>query len=1157
MHTTTDRMKKWGLSYEGNRQNKKGRSDLRSRIISAMLALAFLLGLLSGCGTNATQVEQPRYTSYREIPNVTEDEIDAIEALKAQAEYFSYGMLPSTELFIDVQKGEMNGFAVLFCDWLSELFDFEFRPAFYEWGDLIAGLESGEIDFSGELTPTDERKNPSDPNTKPYYMTDPFAVRLIRSFRIRHNRSLGEISNSQPIRYIFLAGTSNIADVTALLQGDYEIILVNDYHSVYEKLKSGEGDAFISEDNVEDAFDIYNDIIAEDFLPVVYSPVSFTTQNPALLPVISVVQKALEGNAIHHVTDLIKKGYDEYIKHKFFTRLSEDEQEYIRNHPVVMFAAEYENYPMSFYNEQEKAWQGVVFDVLDEIEKFTGLSFKLANDPTAEWPEILAMLDKGEVSLVSELIRTPEREGSYLWPSTVLLSDNYALISKSEYPNISINEVLYARIGVPRNTAYQELFETWFPNHKNTIMYEGSDISIDALARDEVDMIVSSMFKLLALTNFREETGYKANVVFDRVVDSTFGININETALCSIINKALEMVDTRGIAGQWTRKTYDYRVRLAQERLPWIIGSTALGVMLVLLVLFSTAFFRRKRSESNRLNILVQERTAEAVAASQAKSVFLANMSHEIRTPMNAIIGMTTIAESSNDINRNKYAIKKIKEAAKHLLGIINDVLDISKIEADKFELSPVSFDFDKMLQKVVDIINFRVDEKRQHFHVNVDSHIPQILIGDDQRLAQVITNLLSNAVKFTPEEGSITLDASLVSASTDDYKLKISVKDTGIGISVEQKDRVFHAFEQAETATTRNFGGTGLGLSISKRIIEMMGGDIWVESEPGLGSTFTFTAVLKKGNIDQKHQLDRSVKWSDLRLFAVDDDPDIRDFFMDTALSLGIPCVVAESGEEAAEMLLQDDNYDIFFVSWTLPKMSGIELSKHIRLRSAHKPIAILFSSAEWKDVEPVARAAGVDKFLQKPLFRSGIVDFINECLGIGNAAEHDGQEIDDFSGKTLLLAEDVEINREIVLALLEPTQLRIECAENGKQAIMMFEAAPDKYDMIFMDVQMPEMDGYEATRSIRAFDAPQASTIPIIAMTANVFREDVANCLAAGMNGHVGKPLDFDEVLQVLRLYLFKQQPAIERRKSDQRAAKSDRRIEDDRRKGERRLQ
>ena len=981
------------------------------RILCAALAVAFMFCTLSGCGA-ANEDPRVKYVTYDEIPGVTEQEIRDIERLKEQTDYFIYGMLPSTELFLDSLEGEMKGFAVLFCDWLTGLFEIEFRPAFYEWGDLVAGLDACAIDFSGELTPTDERKHPTDPNKKPYFMTDPIAVRVVKSFRNRSSKTLEEISKTRPLRYIFLEGTSTIADVTYHLRGEYEIILVNDYESAFNKLETEEGDAFIAEGNVEDAFDIYINVHAVDFLPVIYSPVSLTTKNPDLIPFISVVQKALNSEAIHYLTDLFKVGYEGYLRHKLFTRFSEDEREYIRNNQTVFYAAEYDNYPMSFYNTLDREWQGVVFDVLNEIEKLTGLTFVLKNGPAAEWQEILAMLDNGEVSLVSELIRTPEREGRYLWPETVLLNDNYAFISKSEHPNININEILYLRIGVSKNTAFQELFDTWFPNHKNTVLYEGSDVGFAALARDEVDMLFSSMYNLLALTNYQEETGYKANIVFERAADSTFGLNINETVLRSIVDKALDMIDTQGIADQWTRKTYDYRVRLAQEQLPWVVGATVLGVLLFSLVAFISVFYYRKRGENKRLNILVKERTAEAVAASQAKSVFLANMSHEIRTPMNAIIGMTTIAELSGDIEKNRYAIRKIKEASKHLLGIINDVLDISKIEANKFELSETDFDFEKMLQEVVNIINFRVDERRQRFQVNLDGRISKMLIGDDQRLSQVITNLLSNAVKFTPEEGTITLDANLESESDDGVcRLRISVRDSGIGINDEQKSRIFHAFEQAETATSRNYGGTGLGLPISKRIVEMMGGDIWVDSELGGGSCFTFIVSLKKSGAD-----------------AIDERP------------------------------------------------------------------------------------------------------------GLGDAVEISGQTYDDFTGHTILLAEDIELNREIVTALLEPTQIIIECAENGKQAVSMFEAAPEKYEMIFMDVQMPEMDGYEAARIIRAMPAPRAKTVPIIAMTANVFREDVANCLAAGMNGHVGKPIDLGDVLKMMRTHLHTNG---ERRRVDRRKA------------------
>jgi CheY-like chemotaxis protein len=383
----------------------------------------------------------------------------------------------------------------------------------------------------------------------------------------------------------------------------------------------------------------------------------------------------------------------------------------------------------------------------------------------------------------------------------------------------------------------------------------------------------------------------------------------------------------------------------------------------------------------------------QALSASRAKSAFLANMSHEIRTPMNAIIGMVAIGEDASDTERKDYCFTKIGDASRHLLGVINDILDMSKIEANKFELSPDEFNFEKMIQSAVNVINFRIDEKRQQFTVRIDDAIPKTLIADDQRLAQVITNLLGNAVKFTPEEGSISLDARFLGEKDGLYTIEIAISDTGIGISPEQQKRLFSSFQQAEISTARRFGGTGLGLAISKNIVEMMGGTIGVQSELGKGSVFTFTVQAKK-----------SVHVND----AADNPPGVK------------------------------------------------------------------------KDI------AGL------------------------------------FAGRRILLAEDMEINREVVLALLEPALMEIDCAENGAEAVRKFSEAPQKYDLIFMDVQMPEMDGYEATQRIRALNLPKAKSIPIVAMTANVFREDVEKCMKAGMNGHVGKPLNFDEVLEQLYTYL-----------------------------------
>ena len=393
-------------------------------------------------------------------------------------------------------------------------------------------------------------------------------------------------------------------------------------------------------------------------------------------------------------------------------------------------------------------------------------------------------------------------------------------------------------------------------------------------------------------------------------------------------------------------------------------------------------------------------RTMEALTvASQAKSDFLSNVSHEMRTPLNAIIGMAAIGKNAANAERKEYALHKIEEASAHLLGIINDVLDMAKIEADKLELSPVTFNFQSMLQKTVAVIQFRVDEKQQTLSLNVDDNVPEWLTGDDQRLAQVIMNLLSNSIKFTPEGGKIRLDASVSKEEEGSCELRIEIADNGIGIPPEKQNKLFHAFEQAESGTSRKFGGTGLGLAISKRIVELMEGEIWLESELGRGSRFMFTVTMKRN----EHEA----------MFRHNDSG-------------------ASQGEAAGE------------------------------------------------------------------------------------------HENSRFFGKKLLLAEDVAINREILISLLDGTGLIIDCAENGNEAVDLVRADPDRYALVFMDLQMPVMDGLEAARRIRALPGQRARELPIVAMTANVFQSDIDACLAAGMNDHIGKPLDIAKVLEKLRKYL-----------------------------------
>jgi len=434
-----------------------------------------------------------------------------------------------------------------------------------------------------------------------------------------------------------------------------------------------------------------------------------------------------------------------------------------------------------------------------------------------------------------------------------------------------------------------------------------------------------------------------------------------------------------------------------ESGLPLSIESDGFGNMTKLLLSFTPMINNQNEYEGMMLYFHdvteLELARLKAEQANRAKSIFLSNMSHEMRTPLNAIIGMTAIGRASKDLKRKNYAFDKVDDASKHLLGVINEVLDMSKIEANKLELSLIDFHFKTMLHRACDVINMRAGEKHLNFSVNIDPAIPSILYGDDQRLAQVVANLLSNAVKFTPANGTINMDVTLQKEDDDLCTLQFDITDTGIGIDPEHQERLFQPFQQAESSTMRKYGGTGLGLAISKNIITMMGGDISFTSTPGIGSTFTFTVQAKRVANDSHH-----------------------------------------SDKNNEDTALTDDIHDI-------------------------------------------------------------------------------------FKGYAVLMAEDVEINCEIVMSLLEPTGIAIDCAYNGEEAVQMFTANPDKYDIIFMDLQMPVMDGYEATRLIRSLPAPNAQSIPIIAMTANAFREDVESCMQANMNAHISKPLDVQVIIQRLR--------------------------------------
>ena len=523
---------------------------------------------------------------------------------------------------------------------------------------------------------------------------------------------------------------------------------------------------------------------------------------------------------------------------------------------------------------------------------------------------------------------------------------------------------------------------------------------------------------------------------------------------------------------------------------------------------------QRKNSEILKAAFL------QAEHASRAKSEFLANMSHEMRTPLNAIIGMTTIGRNSGDPARKEYSLTKIDEAGKHLLGVINDVLDYSKIEAGKLELSYAEFDFEKMMKKVCDVVAFKAAEKRLNFDVYMDMEIPRLLIGDEQHISQVVANLLSNAIKFTPEHGNITVSARLTGVEDDRRVIKVDVADTGIGVSEEQKSRIFRSFEQADNTITKQFGGTGLGLAISKSIIENMGGTILFESELGKGSTFSFVAPFRLGP-EPGEESGTEYDFSGVKALVTEGSPAILECLTDVMKRLGLDYDLTDNGADALAAVTDNGTYSVCFIDY---KRAGFELTSKLK-KSGIKSIIGLLSATDVHTFEDEAKHAGVDTIITLPLFPSEVVSTLREVFP-GAGASGEPAEItvpaDDFSGRRALLVDDVDINREIVIALLESTNIDLVPAENGAIAVEMFKENPERYDIILMDVQMPVMDGYQATRTIRSLDIAKAKTIPIIAMTANVFKEDVERSFEAGMNGHLGKPLDLNEVLATLTKHL-----------------------------------
>ena len=521
------------------------------------------------------------------------------------------------------------------------------------------------------------------------------------------------------------------------------------------------------------------------------------------------------------------------------------------------------------------------------------------------------------------------------------------------------------------------------------------------------------------------------------------------------------------------------------------------------------------------LNKRLQATAREAESANKAKTDFLSTMSHDIRTPMNAIIGLTAIAEKNlGDVESTEESLRKISLASNHLLTLINDILDISKVESGKLKLSPLTFSIVETVENLVNISQPMIKEKNLEFSFHINKMEKEYLYADQLRLNQIYINILSNAIKYTEPGGRISVDlCEEASTRPDSIRLVYTVSDTGIGMSPEFIENMYQPFSRQVDSRVSSIQGTGLGLAITKQMVELMGGTIECQSEQGKGTTFT---VILDIPVAERQRED--MKLDPIDVLIVDDDEVMLKTAVDTLETLGASTEQARSGLEALGMIehrhLSGKDYDVIIVDWKMPEIDGTETISRIRSEIDTKTPILLISAYDWSDIEEKAKEAGANGFVSKPLFRSTLYDKINALIGKESRSIEPEDDYSDLQGLNILVAEDNDINWEIVSTMLSMFGITAERAENGRICVDKIRGAEKgSYELIFMDIQMPEMNGLDATRAIRKLEDPWASSIPIVAMTADAFSENVTECLNAGMNGHIAKPIDIKLVIREIR--------------------------------------
>ena len=807
-------------------------------------------------------------------------------------------------------------------------------------------------------------------------------------------------------------------------------------------------------------------------------------------------------------------------------RLSREEKLWLRRSPVVHFSVDPDWLPLERIVPGSQHYEGISADLLHLVAERTGLSVELT--PTENWAESVAAVKEGKTDMLAAASETEERR-QFLNFSNPYIKLSEVVVVRQDMPFISsVEDLAGMRIGVSAGNAVHKYLEDNYPQLR-LIPVSGALNGLNMVAEGEADGYVGTLEVLGYLINQNDLYNLKVALQLPVTRQLRFAVRKQMSPyLLSILNKGIDSITEReseAIIRKWISLRVNGGVDL------WMVGR----VVLVVGSFVGVIFFIVVRANRRLAGEVLMRKEAEqemlkardkAEEATRAKSDFLARMSHEIRTPMNAIIGMSHLVLQTELTAKQHDYLSKIRAGANNLLGIINDILDFSKIEAGKMDMENIPFRLDETMDNLANVVAVKAEEKGLEVLFHVTPDVPNHLIGDPLRLGQVLINLANNATKFT-EQGDIVISVEKQDESEDRVTLAFSVIDSGIGMTKEQINKLFRSFSQADDSTTRKYGGTGLGLAICKRIVEMMGGTIWVESKPDHGSTFAFTVVLGKGEkIAVSYVPVADLRG--LRALVVDDNPTAQTILTEALESMSFKVDTASSGMEGLEIIEQavgeGNPYELVLLDWKMPGLDGIETARRIeRLDGQNLPKILMVTAYGREDVMEKAQNAGLDAFLVKPVNQSVLFDTIMEVFGhnverkskrhLLSSREPEG--LADIRNAKILLAEDNEINQQIAVELLEKAGMVVEVVSNGREAVR--SALENEYDLVFMDIQMPELDGLSAASEIRA-KGKNAEELPIVAMTAHAMAGDREKSLESGMNDHITKPIDPDQLMDML---------------------------------------